>query len=68
MRLAVDQASRAIAGFAVVVSVILDEGEDFEVNRSGEGNAMLGDVDFVFRGVELDLHDCIYDLIGEQSS
>lgn len=62
MGLSVDQPPGAIADLAVVGAVILDESEDFEIGGAGERHTMLGDVGFVFRRVELDQHECIYDM------
>ncbi|WEF25211.1 hypothetical protein [Paracoccus sp. S3-43] len=64
----VDYPPGAIPGFAVVVSAILDKDKDFEIGRARKRYAMPGDVECVFRGIELDPHGCIYDLRDGLSS
>ena len=56
MGFAIDHAPSAVASFAVLVAIILDEREDFEISRAGKRHAVLGDVGFVFGGVKLDIH------------
>ncbi len=56
MWFAINQAPCPVSNLSVSVTVILNEGKNFEIDRSRKRHPVLFDIDFIFGRVEFNFH------------
>jgi hypothetical protein len=57
-----DKAESAVSGFAIVLAIVLQDFDRFELGGACQPDAVLGPVGSVFRRINsISISDCIYD-------